>query len=465
MQNLISKWGTAAHLALTLVAPLLLFPFFGAEDVASVLFWMSIVSLIWVLMEPSRLKGEYSYDARARVFNETIHDPLFWGSLVFLVIGFIRYLNDGVAIVYNAEKYVWELSTPASPFLPAALKGSAWPPLAMLLTLVVTLAGCRHALGRRARICFLSLLSFFAGIGAIVAVIAFYTENPRVLQEVMRPWDSSSFVGTGFGIAFVAGLAGLAGLFDCHERKAIFPVSIGVGACAMGLIFFSPAAVILPFLGLGLIVILLSVGYLFQQMSKVESYKYISMVLIASLVPILALVSLKTDALLADRTMFWMSGTLFPANYETLHSRLNEIALTGWTDHTWLGTGTGTFPSIVRFQAQPADWALFTSKSVWASNVWLVTLTETGVLGILLALTVPAYLLVTLVFRLVNGKKNFFWVSVVLGVLLTVFLGVEAWFDATLLRPEVCLIGLAVLAIAVKTIPQKPRGSLELKAS
>ncbi len=455
MQNLISKWGTAAHLALTLVAPLLLFPFFGAEDVASVLFWMSIVSLIWVLMEPSRLRGEYSYDARARVFNETIRDPLFWGSLVLLVIGFIRYLNDGVAIVYNAEKYVWELSTPTSPFLPAAFKGSALSPLAMLFTLVVTLIGCRHALGRRARIYFLSSLPFFAGIGAIVAIIAFYKGNARVLQEVMRPWDSAQFVGTGFGIAFVAGLAGLAGLFESRERKAIFPVSIGVGACAMGLIFFAPAAVILPFLGLGGIVILLSVAYLFNQMSKVEVYKYLSMLLIASLVPILALVSLKTEALLADRMMFWTAGTLFPANYETLHSRLNEIALAGWTDHTWLGMGSGTFPAIVRFQAQPSDWALFTSKAVWAPNVWLVTLAETGVLGILFALMAPAYLLVTLIIRLVNGQRKYFWVSVILGVLLTIFLGVEAWFDAAFLRPEVCLMGLAVLAVGVKTIPQK----------
>ena len=80
------------------VAPLFLFPFCGAPAIASVLLWLSLAGVWWILMEPSLRGGEMLHDARRRVWRAVGRDPLFWTLLVVVAITGVRALNTGIAM-------------------------------------------------------------------------------------------------------------------------------------------------------------------------------------------------------------------------------------------------------------------------------------------------------------------------------------------------------------------------------
>ena len=172
MQKAISKYGLAAHLALLAVAPLFLFPFCGAVWTARVLLWLSFLAFVWTLVEPSRRQGEMLHDARLRVFLSVFRDPLFWFSLFLSLVAFVRWLNGGVAMAYDAENAVWSLHAPALAFLPGSVSGSGYLPFAATLAATVLMQGCRHALGRSARGAFLFIASFLAGVASVSAIVA-----------------------------------------------------------------------------------------------------------------------------------------------------------------------------------------------------------------------------------------------------------------------------------------------------
>ena len=101
MQKAISKYGLAAHLALLAVAPLFLFPFCDDVWTARVVIWLSILSFAWTILEPSRRVDETLHDARFRVASSIVLDPLFWFSIVLVVVAGIRWLNGGIGMSYD----------------------------------------------------------------------------------------------------------------------------------------------------------------------------------------------------------------------------------------------------------------------------------------------------------------------------------------------------------------------------
>ncbi|MBR1921794.1 MAG: hypothetical protein IJ829_07335, partial [Kiritimatiellae bacterium] len=111
MQKTISKYGLAAHLALLAVAPLFLFPFCGSVWTARTLLWLSLSAAVWTFVAPSCRKDEMPHDARARVASSIFVDPLFWFSVVLVLFAVVRWLNVGVAMVYDAEaKRVYDMA-------------------------------------------------------------------------------------------------------------------------------------------------------------------------------------------------------------------------------------------------------------------------------------------------------------------------------------------------------------------
>ena len=200
MQKAISKYGLAAHLALLAVAPLFLFPFCGAVWTARVLLWLSFLAFVWTLVEPSRRQGEMLHDARFRVFLSVFRDPLFWFSLFLSLVAFVRWLNGGVAMAYDAENSVWSLRAPAIPFLPGSVSESGYLPFAATLAVAVMMQGCRHALGKSARGAFLFMASFLAGTASIAAIVSAACGHAGALAASACANSDATFAGNAFGL-------------------------------------------------------------------------------------------------------------------------------------------------------------------------------------------------------------------------------------------------------------------------
>ena len=102
--RLITRYGLATHLALLASLPFVLFPFLSMSRLAEVIFWLSGITFLWLLVEPSMRAGEHLSIARRRVFASLLHDVAFWFILLMLAISFVRYLNSGVATVYSVQQ-------------------------------------------------------------------------------------------------------------------------------------------------------------------------------------------------------------------------------------------------------------------------------------------------------------------------------------------------------------------------
>ena len=99
--RLITRYGLATHLALLASLPFILFPFLSASRLAEVVFWLSGITFLWLLVEPSMRAGEHLSIARRRVIGSLVRDVAFWFLLLAIAISFVRYLNSGVTTDYS----------------------------------------------------------------------------------------------------------------------------------------------------------------------------------------------------------------------------------------------------------------------------------------------------------------------------------------------------------------------------
>ncbi len=459
MQDFLTKCGLAAHLALTAVAPLFLFPFCEAGDVAGVLLALSLISAFWILLSPSRLKGEEPYEARTRVLSSIVRDPLFWVLVVGLLYAIVSWLNTGIGMAYNAEDAVWYRASAASDVLPASVKGHGSLCAATALALLVVVTGARQALGRSARATLLYLFSLSGGVAALFNLAVLFMGSEGSLKAVACSWTSASYAGVGFGLLFLTSLASLELVFEAKERRRVFLNAFAAGACASGMLFFMPLELSLPFLAVGIIFILVSCLRLAVVSEANDAFKYLSVLALASLVPILTIIGIASDELLTARGALFSRGTFFPENWLEIRATLDRIAHLSWKDVPWLGTGVGSFALDLRFGAEPMDWAILPAGQATTLNGWWQVLVETGIVGLLLMLLTPAFLLFTWLFRLFHffkGRKVMV-LAAILGIAALALVWTEAFGSVSLCRPEVMILVCALLAVAGKAFPIPPR--------
>ena len=95
--RLITRYGLATHLALLASLPFVLYPFLSATRLAEVIFWLSGITFLWLLVEPSMRAGEHLSIARRRVMGSLVRDVALWFFVCALAVSFVRYVNSGVA--------------------------------------------------------------------------------------------------------------------------------------------------------------------------------------------------------------------------------------------------------------------------------------------------------------------------------------------------------------------------------
>ena len=460
MQKFLSKYALAAHLALLAVAPLFLFPFVGDGVIANVLLWLAPLTVVWILMEPSRRAEEMLHDARRRVVVAIAADPLFWFLLAVTVLAGLRWANDGVKMAYDAESFRWYLKEPAINFLPGCLSGRGALPFAATLSICVLVTGCRHALGKSARVAFLFAATSFAGCAALVAVTCCAFGHAGCLRAAACALTDASFAGTAFALHFLGGLVGLVGAYERKWGSAIFFYSLGLGGTAAGLYFFAPVPVIGVFLAAGALLFaasLVSVGW---TKGRNIAFKSLASLVLASLVPVLCAFGFAPAGLNAERLApFLGDGTIFPAGFEAARGLLSSIAGKVFWEHPWIGTGLGSFPLDIKFGATAADWPLLTPGQASALNGWWQLVAERGIVGTLFFAVALGFLGWTFVRRLVGCfGKSFFIPVCLLGPVALAAAATEAFFDVSFLRADVLMALAAFIALAGAALPS-PRTS------
>ena len=452
MQKFISKYGLAAHLAVLAVLPLFLAPYASESAVCAVLFWMSLICSIWYFFEPSRRPSEMLHEARGRVAAALFKDPLFWIFAAICLISALRLFNCNVGMMYDTEVFRWKLKESELSFFPAGVEGAGMLQLATSVSLLVLVESCRHALGKGARLFFISAVSILAGFAGFAGAVACYFNVPGAVEASRCHIAASSYIGTSYGIYATVGIAALAGSFEIKWNKAMLLYSTGTAGCLVGLYFFAPSYVIVFFLAALLATSIASFFYAGIACDKTVAFKCVASLLMSLFMVASCCMALAPEFLETARLEPFIDGKfeLFGQQYMKIRALCASFASKVWNSSPWLGTGLGTFPLNVRFNATFEDWAVLPPGQSSAVVGWWHVLAERGLVGAVSFCSVVVALVVTFVVRAVKSVRSpvrpFYPVAAAAIAVFACFVA-QIFFDTSFLRTDVLLAGASLLAL------------------
>ena len=461
MQKLIAKYGLAAHLALLAVAPLVLYPFCDEGTIAEVLLWLSLLTSLWAILEPSMRRGEGLSDSRRRVASEMVFDSLFWILLVLVVFSGLRALNTGIALSYNAESSVWYVSEQTFPLLPGAVGGSGFLPFAVTVALLVLLQACCHSLGRSARHFFVLASSALAGLAAVIDLTLLHFGYLGGAVALLPSEDGleCSFAGFAFGLYLIGALVALVAAFEQGWNKALWLTPLAIGGTVVGVIAFAPfhlAAALVVAAFLMLVYILVFSG---KTLPSFDLFRIVLVALVSFVLGGLFVTVILPENAFVERLLQLPEFRFFPEKFLKIREVLSAIAFKSWISHLWLGTGVASFPLDFRIHAQAADWELLPRGTTALANCWWLLLAERGVIGLVLVVLSFGALLVTYVRRLIGGIRSLELphpACIVAPLVLGLFVA-AGFFDCSPLRADVLLVTGSLVAISVVSFPRVRR--------
>ena len=461
MQKLIAKYGLAAHLALLAVAPLVLYPFCDEGTIAEVLLWLSLLTSLWMVLEPSMRRGEGLSDSRRRVARGMMSDSLFWILLVLVVFSGLRALNSGIALAYNAETSVWYVSEQPFPLLPGSVTGSGFLPFAVAVALLVLLQSCRHSLGRSARHFFILVSSALAGLAALVDLGALGLGLFDGMAGLLPPKDGlgCSCAGFAFGLYLIGGMVALVAVFEQGWNKASGLVVLAIGGTAAGVIAFAPFHLSAALVAAGFLMLVYALVFSGRALSSLDLFRTL-LVVVVSLVlgGLLVMLVLPRNAF-AERLSQLPAFSFFPEGLLKTRETLSAVAFKSWISHLWLGTGVSSFPLDFRMHAQAADWELLPRGVKVLANCWWLLLAERGIVGLVLFVLPFGALLVTYVRRLIGGIASLELphpACIIAPVVLALFVA-AGFIDCSPARAEVLLATGSLVAISAVSFPRARR--------
>lgn len=406
------------------------------------------------------------HNARWRVFLSVIRDPLFWFSLVLVVISAIRLVNDGVAMVYNAETMQWSLGQPHISILPGGLDDVGYLPFSAVIASSVIMQACRHALGKSARVCFLFAASFLAGISALVLAVALFCGHHGVVSAASAATEDATFIGNAFGLHLAGGLVALIGAFEQKWKRAMPLLIVSIGGCGVGLYSFAPDLVIMAYAVAAVIVLALSLLYAQNKIGGLVVPKSLAFLLISIAAGLLVVISLVPDSVKEVRFAWLFQDGIKLLSDEFIAARdaLSSIAQSVWKNHPWIGTGLGSFYLDIRFKATPEMWSLFPATQVGCLNGWWQILAERGISGVIFFLSPLVFLLSTYAMRCFAAVKHsfeyrksvvgFFYHPICwLGPIAVMVTAACGFFDHSFWRAETMMAVAAMFAMSAPAFP------------
>ena len=451
MQKLITKYGLAAHLALLAVAPLFLSP--------HCILWLCALASIWLLMEPSRIGSETLSEARRRVRRAMGRDPLFWLLSIVVLYAAIRWINGGVALTYDAELTVWSISPPLFPVLPGSVDTAGYPEFAAAVALLIVVEGCRHALGKSARMAFLLLASALVGADSVVMSVMLLHRWPALQVAIGCELTNPKFIGSAMGIYWLAGTVALLAAYERKWVKAMPLTLLSIGGTSAGLFMFAPPMVQVVFVAAELVLILYSFVYARKYLRGSGEFKYlVTFSLAMTLAGVLIVTALPSEAL-SSRIAAYKTGAFFVDGFRSVRDALATVSMKICKVHPWVGTGLGSFPIDLRFHATEVEWAVVPAGQLAPLNGYWLLLVERGIVGCVLIACALVFLLWTFGVRLLKGVRVAFpphpacW----MGVLALVVLLAETAVDGSCFIPGMFAAVSAFLAISAASFPKEDR--------
>ena len=464
MLSFVSKYATAAHLALMTVAPLFLFPFYGEGEIAKVLLWLSLLGAVWVVMSPSVKDGELPHTARTRFISEVVADPLFWFSVVLVAFAAIRALNGGVAFAYNAETYTWSLTLPKAEILPGCVDGAGFLPFSMSVALLVLLQGFRHALDRSAVLMYLVSTTVLSGLSALVLIALISYGSKDVLSLADCSYLVPSFVGTAYGIHFLGGLAVLFCFIEFNMVVMELLMVISLVATAVVLTIFSPPLTLAVIAVTFIVVVVLSFVLIGRALAGACSLRCTLAVLILLFAVVSPFLFVGATAALPARRDAILALQFLPAGFADARSVLSDIAFRVWKSHPWLGSGLGSFPLDIKFLATPENWSVISPLQTASTCGWWQLFAERGIIGTLMLVITCGFLVWAYVRKLVLSFSVRRFRSVhFIGPLVMFSLIALAFVDCSFLRVDVLLAAAAAMALSTAAMPEDRRAGSNAK--
>lgn len=452
MQKFLSKYALAAHLALTAVAPLFLFPFFGINDIAEVLLWMSFLSFLWIVLEPSRRSDEYLYNARKRVYKDIFGDPLFWVFVIFILAAFAAWLNDGVKLEYGLvnKDWIWTVNSAKLPWLPGSDSDTGFVVFSILTAAMTVVLASRHALGKSARIMFVFLTSLFAGVASLAAVFTSISGVDGEALTVLSDHAAYSFAGSAFGLFFLASVIALAGMYERGWNRAMILFSFALGATFTGLWYFSPPFVTALYSAAGVLLLIVAIVYVCIYKGSLAFFKLVVALLIAAAIPAAIINFVAPDEVVEAKNAIF-DFELFSAEYSEARKMYSSMAADIWRrGNIWIGSGLGSLPLFIKLDLPESNW------TAWVPNVWWQILVERGLIGFVMVIIPFFFMTITFVARLLKAQfKRAFWPLAFLGVFSLAVAVAEGFFNASFLRPEIFVSVSAFYAVGASSLTSR----------
>ena len=439
------------------VAPLVLSAFCAEATIATVLLWLSAYSAIWMVMEPSIFRRERPHEARGRVAWAIFTDPVFWASLVLVFLCAARWLNSGVGMEYDAESKSWYMAKAAMEFFPGSVEGAGYLPFATVFALMFVLQACRHSLGKSARTAYLLISSSLAGVGAVILIIAQYCGHEGAIGLMRISLNNPSYAGVAFAIHFLSGIAAMVGAFERKWNAAIFLALFSLGGSAAGLFAFAPAYVSAVFAGAVVILTVYAFCYMGRTMRKAAEFKYLVVLGLSMTLGALLVLSFMPEAQISARIAPFLDGGFLSDELMKPRQTLSDIAFKTWIGHMWIGSGIGSFPVDISFNATNEDWGIIGNDRLLALNGWWQLMAERGILGGVFFAVMLGFLFFTYVRRMIGAFKAWQWPHPVsfaapLAILAT---ALAAFFDCSFMRADVIIAIGAAMAVAAGAFPKE----------
>ena len=403
LRKLISKYGLATHLALLAAVPAALAQFLDARSIGVALLWLTFFAAIWLFAEPSIRPGEHLSLARARVFSSAVRDPAVWFFLVVALVAFLRWMNSGVDMVYNAEASSWSVSSAKVTFFPASSGDAGFLPFAVALSLPVLVCGVSHGLGYSGRVWFGFFASVVAAVGGLSAAVCVDCELPEFVKAATSGFADAPFSGSQFvPWLFCAIAAGVHA--ESLKWRGVHALScLAVTGNAAALLMFSPPLMAVAGLVIAVFFAMFCLGWLGRGVSTGAAARSFVFIAFGSIVSVFVLVTFVPDAVRAAKVAALDPSVAFPESWMDTSAALSRIAKAMWLEDPWCGIGVGAFHLKAPFLVQSGEWAVLPPVPTHALNGFWMLLSERGVLGAAMVATGLLLLVVTYVRRFVSA--------------------------------------------------------------
>lgn len=414
VQQLVTKFGLAAHVALLAALPLALAPFLSPGTLGVVMLWLSAFVAVWFLLAPSIRAGEGLSDARRRTLLALLRDPLTWFFVFALVYQLVVWLNSSEGLSYDPENVKWVVKAAPYEGLPSSVKDSGFLPFCTTLAVAFSVQAIRLALGRKARTWCALAAAFIAGLGALAAVMCAFKGVGGLDGAALRNIGEAPFAGSLYIAWLFVALAAGAQAEGENWGKSRLPFAVALGGCVSAVVFLMPPIASGITCAAAFLFFFWALAYAARTGKGGGAAKLFVMVVLALSIPaftVMLFASPETReakaAQFAPSAKSSAEGDESEAAAEgepaTASSALSGIARRIWQEAPWSGAGVGAYGVKARFAAEQDDWRLLPPKIDWPCNSYWGILAERGIAGCAVIATGLAFLLVFFAIRAVEA--------------------------------------------------------------